>query len=121
MTHSSSTTAVVPSLIGRSVYEMATEATPSTYSAVAGKTPTGSSNSCGVVALRWSHDGRFLASSTIESARILWVWDMTQLRCVAQLQNLAAFLDFRWCPRSNQLAAACGSRTVYVWTEEGQS
>jgi hypothetical protein len=42
------------------------------------------------------------------------------LVCVAQLQNLAAFVDFQWCPRTNQLAAACGSRTVYVWTEEGQ-
>jgi DNA polymerase IIIc chi subunit len=55
-----------------------------------------------------------------ESARVLCVWDMMSLVCVAQLQNLAAFADFQWCPRTNQLAAACGSRTVYVWTEDGQ-
>ncbi len=56
----------------------------------------------------------------MQSASTLWVWDMTTLALVAQLQNLAAFVDFQWCPRTNQLAAACGSRTVYVWTEEGK-
>ena len=97
------------------------EASASQISLVAGKPSAGSGSSCGIFALRWSHDGRFIASSAMESSRVLWVWDMTSLVCVAQLQNLAAFVDFQWCPRTNQLAAACGSRTVYVWTEEGQS
>lgn len=98
------------------MYDMVQDASASQISLVAGKPSAGS----GIFALRWSHDGRFIASSAMESSRVLWVWDMTSLVCVAQLQNLAAFVDFQWCPRTNQLAAACGSRTVYVWTEEGQ-
>jgi WD40 repeat protein len=120
MANASRSAAVVPSLIGRSLYEMVQDA-PASHSSAAGKSSSGSGSSCGVFALRWSHDGRFIASSVLESSRVLWVWDMTSLVCVAQLQNLAAFVDFQWCPRTNQLAAACGSRTVYVWTEEGQS
>ena len=99
---------------------MVQEASASQIPHAAGKPSAGSGSSCGIFALRWSHDGRFIASSAMESSRVLWVWDMTSLVCVAQLQNLAAFVDFQWCPRTNQLAAACGSRTVYVWTEEGQ-
>jgi WD40 repeat protein len=106
----------VPSLIVRSAYETVQEATP----AASCKPPAGISSSSGVAALRWSHDGRFIASSVMEDARVLWVWDMTALVCVAQLRNLAAFVDFQWCPRTNQLAAACGSRTVYVWTDDGE-
>jgi hypothetical protein len=110
---------VVPSLIGRSVYEMVQDSPLINASAV-GKPSGGSGTSCGLFALRWSHDGRFIASSAMESSSTLWVWDMTSLICVAQLRNLAAIVDFQWCPCTNQLAAVCGSRTVYVWTEEGQ-
>jgi WD40 repeat protein len=117
--NTSHSSAVVPSLITRSAYDMVQEASSATQSA-AYKTSAGSSSSCGVSALRWSHDGRFIASTVMESSRVLWVWDMLSLVCVAQLQNLAPFLDFQWCSRTNQLAAACGSRTVYVWTEDGE-
>jgi hypothetical protein len=114
--NTSRSAAAVPSLIVRSAYETVQEATP----AASCKPPAGISSSSGVAALRWSHDGRFIASSVMEDARVLWVWDMTALVCVAQLRNLAAFVDFQWCPRTNQLAAACGSRTVYVWTDDGE-
>ena len=110
----------MPSLIVRSAYETVQETAPATHPAAACKPPVGISTSSGVASLRWSHDGRFIASSVMEDARVLWVWDMTVLVCVAQLRNLAAFADFQWCPRTNQLAAACGSRTVYVWTEDGE-
>ncbi len=110
----------MPSLIGRSVYEMVPETTRAALSSASGIPAASSSSSCGVTALRWSHDGRYIASSVMESASTLWVWDMTTLALAAQLQNLAAFVDFQWCARTNQLAAACGSRTVYVWTEEGK-
>jgi WD40 repeat protein len=99
---------------------MVPETTRAAHPSSSGKSAASSSSSCGVSALRWSRDGRYIASSVMESASTLWVWDMTALALAAQLQNLAAFVDFQWCPRTNQLAAACGSRTVYVWTEEGK-
>ena len=119
MANASRKSDVVPSLIGRSVYEMVQQTSPATPASAGGKAAAGNSSSCGVIALRWSHDGRFLASCVSECTRLLWVWDMASLVCVAQLHNLASFTDYQWCPRTNQLAAVCASRTVYVWTEEG--
>jgi hypothetical protein len=119
MANASRKSDVVPSLIGRSVYEMVQQTLPATPASAGGKAAAGNSSSCGVIALRWSHDGRFLASCVSECTRVLWVWDLASLVCVAQLHNLASFTDYQWCPRTNQLAAVCASRTVYVWTEEG--
>ena len=50
---------------------------------------------------------------------LVWIWDVTKLRHVALLRQIASVRAVTWHPTRTILAVATGSGSVYFWSPNG--
>ena len=72
----------------------------------------------GVSIMRWSHDGRFVATKNENMPRVLWLWSLSAagLHTVIVLEN--AVRCVAWSPTENLLYFSTGGQQLYEWTPD---
>lgn len=73
----------------------------------------------GVGAIRFSSDGRYVATINDNMPTAVWIWDMTKLCLSVVLQQTASVKDFRWDPTQSRLALCSGNNRLYMWSPAG--
>jgi WD40 repeat protein len=72
----------------------------------------------GVSVVRWSYDGRYMATKNENMPRVLWVWDVS----VGGLQTVIVLDDavrcMAWSPTDDLLCFSTGGEQLYEWTPE---
>lgn len=73
----------------------------------------------GVGTIRFSADGRYMATRNDNSPNTVWVWDIPGLRLSVLLQQLNPVSDFQWDPQEPRLAICTSNFKLYLWSPAG--
>uniref|UniRef100_A0A061SMQ9 Wd repeat-containing protein wrap73-like n=1 Tax=Tetraselmis sp. GSL018 TaxID=582737 RepID=A0A061SMQ9_9CHLO len=75
----------------------------------------------GVGTMKWSHDGKFIATRNDSMPGALWIWDCGELALAAVLLQDEDVVAFAWDAEGHRLAVCTGCTRVYLWSPEGAS
>ena len=70
----------------------------------------------GVSVLRWSFDGRYLATKNENAPRVLWIWDVSEGGVVAIFVVTHPIRCVLWSPCEYLCCFATGGDQLYAWT-----
>mmetsp|Transcript_37048 Transcript_37048/g.88061 ORF Transcript_37048/g.88061 Transcript_37048/m.88061 type:complete len:139 (+) Transcript_37048:1135-1551(+) len=71
--------------------------------------------------MKWSHDGKFIATRNDSMPGALWIWDCGELALAAVLLQDEDVVAFAWDAEGHRLAVCTGCTRVYLWSPEGAS
>lgn len=73
----------------------------------------------GVSSVRFSLDGRYIATTNDNMPTAVWIWDMTKLTLSVVLLQTSPVRDFKWDPLQARLAVATNTNRLYLWSPAG--
>ncbi|GAX85762.1 hypothetical protein CEUSTIGMA_g13177.t1 [Chlamydomonas eustigma] len=82
----------------------------------------------GIGVIRWSPDGRYLATTSEVMPQVVWVWDLEAGQLGTVLQHASEVTDFDWAPSQETsgasvslLAIVAQGSKLYMWASAGAS
>lgn len=73
----------------------------------------------GVGTVMFSADNRYLATVNDNMPSTVWIWEVSKLKLLALLVQVAAVKSIAWDPLHSRLAVCTASNKLYLWTPEG--
>ena len=73
----------------------------------------------GVSCIRFSSDGRYIASLNENMPSTVWIWDITKLSLSIALLQSSSIKDFKWDPLQTRLAVCTNTNRLYLWSPAG--
>ncbi|EME27281.1 uncharacterized protein Gasu_51380 [Galdieria sulphuraria] len=75
----------------------------------------------GISQIKWSFDGKYLASCNENTPHVLWIWNILEMELEAVFICKANIKVIHWNPCCTQLAFVTGSEYLFLWNSKGQS
>jgi WD40 repeat protein len=71
--------------------------------------------------LRWSADGKFVATRNDNMPTAVWIWDVTCLELTTVLIQTDEVLSMAWSVEGHRLIICTASTRVFLWSPDGAS
>jgi len=75
----------------------------------------------GISQMKWSFDGKYLASCNENTPHVLWIWNVLEMELEAVLICQTNIKTIQWNPYCLQLAFVTGSEYLFLWHSQGSS
>ena len=73
----------------------------------------------GVSVMKWSSDGRYIASKCDNLPTTVWIWDIVKVQLISLLVHSDHVRDLAWDPHLPRCALVTGGGSVYIWSPLG--
>lgn len=83
------------------------------------KKPSSGNIRVGVSMIKWSCDGRYIASKCENLPTTVWIWDIAQVQLISLLVHTESIKELCWDPLLPRLAMVTGGASVYIWSPLG--
>lgn len=74
----------------------------------------------GISQMKWSCDGKYLASCNENTPHVLWIWNILEIELEAVFVCQTSIQMMQWNPCCNQLAFVTGSEYLFLWDSQGK-
>ncbi|GJD11339.1 WD repeat-containing protein WRAP73 [Galdieria sulphuraria] len=72
----------------------------------------------GISQIKWSFDGKYLASCNENTPHVLWIWNILEMELEAVFICKANIKVIHWNPCCTQLAFVTGSEYLFLWNSK---